>query len=70
MTALTHSDSRIKPVTRASARRDTANPTRINAPRASLKQICLHILVGLLAGGALAAAIALKAAAYFWRFPI
>jgi hypothetical protein len=69
MTALTHSDSRIKPAARALAPRGTASPGRI-ARHVTLKRICLQILVGLLGCGALVAVIAIKTAAYFWRFPI
>jgi hypothetical protein len=48
----------------------TIDTARIDARRAILKRISLQILVGLLAGGAMAACIALRAMAYFWRFPI
>ena len=70
MKMLTFTDSRFKPAADRSRRRDTADAAAIDARRAMLKQICLQILVGLLAGGAMAACIALKTAAYFWRFPI
>ena len=70
MAMLTYPDTRFKPIARSSAGRDTANAAAIDARRATLKRICLHIFVGLLAGGALAAVMALKTAAYFWRFPI
>jgi len=56
-------------------KRVSAEPTpatlAANTPRrATLKLVGLRILAGLLAGGAMAAIIALKTAAYFWRFPI
>ncbi|MGH6714235.1 MAG: hypothetical protein ACREEK_35425 [Bradyrhizobium sp.] len=70
MTMLTYPGSRFKPIAHPSGPRDTANAARIGARRAMLKRICLHIVVGLLAGGAMAAIIALRTAAYFWRFPI
>jgi hypothetical protein len=46
-------------------------PTSTSAARAHLtviKRFCLCVLTVLLAGGALAAAIALKTAFSFWRF--
>jgi hypothetical protein len=67
---LTYQDSPFKPVAEPSGRPSTANAAEIDARRATLTRICLQILVGLLAGGAMAAGIALKTAAYFWRFPI
>ena len=37
---------------------------------AVIKRVCLGMLTVLLAGGALAAVIALKTAIYFWRFKL
>ena len=37
---------------------------------AMIKRVCLCVLTVLLAGGALAAVIALKTAIYFWRFKL
>jgi hypothetical protein len=68
MTMLTSPDCRLEPVADQS-RRDSANATTV-ARRAMLKRICFYILVGLLEGGVMAAGIALKTVAYFWRFPI
>jgi hypothetical protein len=41
-----------------------------SAHLAMIKRVCLCALTVLLAGGALAAVIALKAAIYFWRFKL
>ena len=70
MTMLTYPDSRFKPTGHPTGRRHTANAAKVDARRAMLTRIRLQTLVGLLAGGAMAAGIALKTAAYFWRFPI
>jgi hypothetical protein len=37
---------------------------------AIIRRVCLAVLTVLLAGGALAAVIALKTAIYFWRFKL
>jgi len=41
-----------------------------SAHLAMIKLVCLCLLTGLLAGGALAAVIALRTAIYFWRFKL
>lgn len=45
-------------------------PTRkLAAPRrAAIKRVCLRLAAELLAGGVLAALVALKTAMFFWRF--
>lgn len=41
-------------------------PTK--ARRGAIKRICLRAMIALLAGGGLAALVALKSAIFFWRF--
>lgn len=67
MAMLTHTDGRFKPDSYPSERRHIASATPV-AP-ATIRRICLRALAVLLEGGALTAVIALKTAAYFWRFP-
>jgi hypothetical protein len=45
-------------------------PSAVRAHLAMVRRFCLYALTILLAGGALAAVIALKTAIYFWRFKL
>lgn len=66
MTMLTHPGS--EPASYRSGPRDIAGTTIVEY--AMLKRFCLRAVGPLLAGGAVAGIIALKTAAYFWRFPL
>jgi len=66
MTMLTHPGSEFKPASYRSGRRDTADATT-TADFTMLKRFCLRALGPLLAGGAVAGIIALKAAAFLSR---
>jgi hypothetical protein len=57
---------------RASVRRKHSNAPgrRPRAPLTAIKRVCLFALTILLATGAVATAIALKTAIYFWRFKV
>jgi hypothetical protein len=52
----------------SSRRRDTIDRAAAGARRAAIKQFCLGALAVLVGGGAIAGIIAVKTAAYFWRF--
>jgi hypothetical protein len=52
----------------SSRRRKTIETASAGARRAAIKQFCLCALAALVGGGAIAGIIALKMAAYFWRF--
>jgi len=53
---------------RSPARSPAVKPDATSARRTAIKQICVSALTVLLAGGLLAAGIALKTAIYFARF--
>lgn len=69
MTMLTHTGNRLKPASYSSGRRATAGATPVGAHLAVFKRFCVCAVAVLLAGGAVAGIIAVKTAAYFWRFP-
>jgi hypothetical protein len=68
MTMLTHTCAPSKPAPHLSERRDTVGAGAADAHLAMIKRFCLCALTILVAGGAAAGVIALKAAIYFWRF--
>lgn len=68
MTMLTHIRSPFTPVSYSSERRDSAGADTANAHMATIKRFCLCALVALVAGGGVGAILALRTAAYFWRF--
>ena len=69
MTMLTHTGNRFKAVSYSSGRRDRAGATPVGAHLAASKRFCVCAVAVLFAGGAVAGIIAVKTAAYFWRFP-
>jgi hypothetical protein len=69
MTMLMHPGSRFKPASHASRRRDVVGLPPADAQLAAIKRFFLCVLAALLAGGAVAGVIAIRTAAYFWRFP-
>ncbi|HWN78875.1 MAG TPA: hypothetical protein VNN81_13570 [Bradyrhizobium sp.] len=68
MTMLTHTRVPFERVPYSSGRRDAARAEVAQAQLATIKRFCVCALTVVLAGGALAAIIALKAAVYFLRF--
>jgi len=66
MTMLTHPGSKFEPASYRSGPQDTAGTTTIVDP-AVLRRFCLRALGPLLAGGAVAGIIALKAAIFLSR---
>jgi hypothetical protein len=52
----------------SSGRRDTIERAAAGARMVAIKQFCWCALAVLVSGGAIAGIIALKTAAYFWRF--
>ena len=69
MTMLTHTRNRFKPASHSSGRRDTPGATPVGVHLAAFKRFCVCAVAVLFAGGAVAGIIAVKTAAYFWRFP-
>lgn len=69
MTMLTHTGNRFKPASYSPGRRDTAGATPVGAHLAVFKRFCVCAVAVLLAGGAVTGIIAIRTAAYFWRFP-
>ena len=69
MTMLTHAGNRFKPASYSSGRRDIAGAAPVGAHLATFKRFCVCAVAVLLAGGAVAGIMAVKTAAYFWRFP-
>jgi hypothetical protein len=67
MTMLTHTGGRFKPARCSSGGRDIAATGPANARMAMIKRFCLCALTVLVAGGALAGIIALKAAIFLSR---
>ena len=55
---------------RPSDAQQSATPGMAGAHLTTIKRACLFLLTVLLAGGALAAVIALKTAIYFWRYKL
>jgi hypothetical protein len=68
MTMLTHTRSPFERAPYSSRRRDAARADAAQAHLAMIKRFCFCALMAVLAGGALAAIIALKAAIYLSRF--
>jgi hypothetical protein len=72
MTMLMHARGPFERAPASSEGRDTvgAGPEQAheNTHLAMIKRFCLCALVALLAGGALAGIMAIKVAAFFWRF--
>ena len=67
MAMLTHARGPFKPAPHSSGRRDTSG-TGADAHLAMIKRFCVFVLMILMGGGAVAGVIALRTAAYFWRF--
>jgi hypothetical protein len=67
MTMLTHTRGPFERVPYASGRRDTAGAGAAQAHLAMIKRFCICALTMLVAGGAVAAVIALKTAVYLSR---
>jgi hypothetical protein len=57
-----------EPATYTSERRVPIRANTANARTATIKHFCLCALMALIAGGTVGGLIALKTAAYFWRF--
>jgi hypothetical protein len=68
MTMLTHTRGPFEPPPYTSERRDAVRANSANARMAAIKHFCLCALMALMAVGAVGGLIALKTAAYFWRF--
>lgn len=68
MTTLTHHREFQASSSNSSERRDPVRTGTANAHMAMIKRFCVSALLALLAGGAVAGIMALKGAAYFWRF--
>jgi hypothetical protein len=68
MTMLTHTRVPFERTPYSSGRRDAARAEVAQAQLATIKRFCACALTAVLAAGALAAIIALKAAVYFLRF--
>ena len=68
MTMLTHTRVPFERTPYSSGRRDAARAEVAQARFATIKRFCACALTVVLAAGALAAIIALKAAVYFLRF--
>ena len=68
MTMLTHTRVPFERAPCSSGSRDAARAEVAQAQLATIKRFCVCALTVALAGGALAAIIALKAAVYFLRF--
>jgi hypothetical protein len=64
MTMLMHTRS----APSSAGRRDTNETRTAGARLAAIKQFCLCALAALVGGSAIAGIIAIKTAAYFWRF--
>jgi hypothetical protein len=69
MAMLTNSGNRFKRASHSSGRRATAGATPVGAHLAVFKRFCVCAVAVMLAGGAFPGIIAVKTAAYFWRFP-
>jgi hypothetical protein len=67
MAMLTHE---LEQPVRPSQAEQRAGSGAARAHLATIKRVCLFVLTVVLAGGALAAVIALKTAIYFWRFKL
>jgi hypothetical protein len=67
MTMLTHSRGRFERVLYSSGRRDNVRAGAAQAHLATIKRFCVCALTVLVAGGAVAAVIALKTAVYLSR---
>ena len=67
MALLTHSDGSFAPSPRPPAGRHTGAAQAIGDPMTRVRRACQFILGVLLAGGALAAIIALKTVAFAWH---
>ncbi len=52
----------------SSARQESPTTIPTAAHRTTIKRLCLRLAAVLLAGGVLAALIALRTAVFFWRF--
>lgn len=68
MSTLTHNGGLQERSAYAPARQDTAGAEATAARIAMIKRACRRALVILLAAAALTGIVALKTAAYFWRF--
>jgi len=66
MTMLTHTRGSFTPY--SSGRRTPVRANTATAHMAAVKRFCLCALVALMAGGAAGGVVAVKTAAYFWRF--
>jgi hypothetical protein len=68
MTMLTPARGPFARASYSSELRGSAKAGAANAHLAMIKRFCVSALLALLAGGAVAGIMALKAAAFFWRF--
>lgn len=69
MTMLAHTGNRFKPASYSSGPQHTAGATPVGAHLAAFKRFCMCAVGVLVAGGVVAGIIAIRMAAYFWRFP-
>lgn len=70
MTMLTHHRGFLAPASCSSEQRESVRMGMENAHPAIIKRFCVSALLALLAGGAVAGIMALKAAAFFGAFII
>lgn len=68
MTMLTPTRGPFTQAFHSSERRGPAKPGTANFHLTTIKRFCVCALLALLAGGAVAGIMALRTAAYFWRF--
>jgi hypothetical protein len=68
MTMLTHASGRLERAHFLSQRRDTVAARPAAVQLTMIKRFCMCALTVMAAGGAIAAIIALKAAAFIWVF--